>query len=127
MERWLFLQDESRKRIKTFAYDLTESLGNNWDFTRFVDYSPRRQPTEKGYSLDDCFKEKGKMENTVKLVIGQKILINKPTIRFAFRKRDIWADFTCEYNDERYIKTDGVFQKIFSSKIEDYSHQQIIA
>jgi len=126
MERWLFLRQEPIKKISSFSHDLNGEFGGDyWNFSRFVPGKAARQPTPKKYSLDDCFREIGRLED-VKLIIGQKILFDGPTIRFAFRYADIWADFILEYTDERYQKTGELFTRTFSHTIESYPNQQTL-
>lgn len=125
MERWLFLHKERKEKIKEFAYGLEKELGNYWDFSEYLPHQNAREPI-MGYSLGECFKQKGKIERTVKLIIGQKILINKPTIRFAFRYNQIWSDFITEYTGENYAKTRDLFKKVFGKELEDYATQQKI-
>jgi len=126
MERWLFLEKESRKKIEIFSYDLREEFGEEfWNFSRFVPHMrAKRQPVADGYSLEDCFKQRKKMNGT-KLTIGQEFF-GKPSIRIAFRQVDIWADFILEHTASRYEKTGELFVRSFGYKIEDYPHQQQI-
>lgn len=125
MERWLFLEQEPIENIKSFSYDLRREFGKDyWSLSRFVPHKTARQPTPKRYSLNACFREKGGLERTARLVIGQEFL-RKPSIRFAFRYADIWADFIVEYTQERYKKTGELFTRAFGNTIENYPRQQI--
>lgn len=122
MQRWLFLSKEPRARIEKFSYELTDAFGKTpWEFTKFVQEQVARQPTSKGYFLEDCFRQKGKIED-VKLVIGQENF-GKPSIRFAFKHEDIWADFILEHSAERYAKTGELFTRNFNYLLETYPHQ----
>lgn len=123
MERWLFLERESRKKIERFSYDLRDAFGEEfWNFSRFVPCMTRRQSVADGYSLEDCFKQRKKMGGT-KLAIGQEFF-RKPSIRIAFQQADIWADFIVEYTASRYEKTGELFTRTFNHTIEDYPHQR---
>jgi hypothetical protein len=122
-QRWLFLQKESRRKIENFSYSLREELGNFWNFSEFVPHELARQSLPN-YSLEDCFKQKKKMED-VKLILGQEFF-NSSSIRFAFRHVIIWADYIAPYNQKRYELVNGIFQRIFGGNIEDYSPQSIV-
>ncbi len=122
MERWLNLKRESQKKIELLAYALRNDFGNEWwNFTQFVPHNPARQPTSEGYSLEDCFKERGKLEDR-KLIIGQ-VFPSKTVIRMAFLKFPTWADFMVENTPENYLKVAGIFPQIFGYEIEKYPHQ----
>lgn len=124
MERWLFLEKESREKIENLAYALNEAFENQWDFSQFVQHKTARQPMEKSYSLKDCFMQGGKLRDQ-KLVVGQ-VFLRKPMIRMAFLNQDIWADFMVEDTPKNYVRADSLFLPIFGYKLEDYPHQQQI-
>lgn len=125
MERWLFLEKEPIEKIKSFSYDIRREFGKDyWNFSRFVYNKMARQSTPKRYSLNACFGQKGNLE-TAKLIIGQEFF-RKPSIRFAFRYADIWADFILEYTFDRYVKTGELFTRNFNNTIEKYPHQKQI-
>jgi hypothetical protein len=122
MERWLFLQNEKKDRIREFSEKLEEKLGNYWDFSEFVDYQVARESLPE-YNLEKCFKQNRKLED-VKLVIGQKFF-GGPKIRFAFRYGKIWSDFLAPETPANYLKTKNVFQEVFQFELENYPGQQV--
>jgi hypothetical protein len=125
MERWIFLGRERGQNIEQFSYDLRDTFGKDfWNFSRFVPNNVARQPVAEGYSLDDCFKQRKKMQDP-KLIIGQEFF-GKPSIRLAFRQVDIWADFILEYTEDRYVKTGELFVRNFNHTIDTYPHQHQI-
>lgn len=119
---WLFLDKEPRKKIEAFSYALEKYFLDSWDLSRYVPDKIARQPVKKSYSLEDCFKSKGQLQDQ-KLIVGQKFL-EKPVIRMAFLNKDIWADFTIENTNENYIQVDSLFLPVFGYKIENYPYQQ---
>ncbi len=131
MERWLYLKDEPREKIEKLSYELSEKLGNYWDFSRFVEDKIARERLNE-YSLNKLFKNKDELEKTVKLVIGQEfhlfqrldknISLNK-SIRLAFRIEDIWADFIAPLTNSNYTKTNEIFKNVFEYSIENYPFQ----
>jgi len=124
MERWLFLDEESRKKIEKFSYELRDAFGEEFlSFRRVVPDIHSRQVVYRGYSLDDCFKQKKKMEH-VRLIIGQKSSYHEPSIRWAFRQADVWADYILEHTPEHYVKTGELFVHNFNYTIEKYPHQK---
>jgi len=122
MEKWLFLHNESRKKIMDFAYSLDTLFPGSWEFSRFVPHKTARQPVEEAYKFEDCFKTKGELRDQ-KLVVGQ-IFSKKEVIRSCFRNQDIWADFMVENTNENYTLVDSLFLPAFGYKIENYPHQQ---
>ncbi len=122
MEKWLFLHDEPRAKIEAFASSLDEIFEGSWDFSKFVPHKTARQPVEAGYSIRDCLKIKGQLQDQ-KLVIGQETY-GKEMIRHCFRNQDIWADFMVENTPENYVLVDSLFLPVFGYKLENYPHQQ---
>ena len=124
MERWLFLYKEPRKKIEKWAYLLRDNFGDYWQFSKFIPYVTAREPMKESYSLENCFKQRGKLE-TQKLVIGQ-VFFNKPQIRAVFENKNIFADFIVENTLENYVMADSLFLPLFGFKIENYPYQRTI-
>lgn len=122
-ERWLYLEKETKEKIRDLAFNLTNLLGDNWDFSGHV---PGKEGgnCKKPYELKDAFQDSTRLRD-VKLVIGQEIM-GGPHIRFAFYQEQVFADYLKKYSEENYKLVNGIFQRVFNTSIPDYRPQDIV-
>lgn len=115
MERWIFLDNESKARVETFAKGLEQTWGNFFDFSAG---SPKSRIAN--YTLERFFQEEGLRDQ--RIVFGQKFS-DGPKIRFFASNGEVICNYFMPYTEQNFRIASSLFRETFGQTIEEYTSQ----